>query len=103
MRQRAPASWGSSKRRGRPPHLLVEDGDIALTVSDFSMFRDAGFVVAHCAGPGAAPSSCPLLCGPCPLIAGADVVLHGLDPSLGIIDAIRQRRPELPVVTIGRN
>jgi len=35
---------------------------------------------------------------PCAAVAGADVVLHGLDPMLGIATAIRHRYPRLPLV-----
>jgi hypothetical protein len=35
---------------------------------------------------------------PCPVLARADAVLHGLDPALGIAAAIRRRYPDLPVV-----
>ncbi len=41
------------------------------------------------------------MCGePCELLDGADVVLHRLDPSLGVEAAIRRRRPDLPVVSV---
>ena len=32
------------------------------------------------------------------MLDGADVVLHGLDPCIGVVDAIRRQRPGLPVV-----
>ena len=32
------------------------------------------------------------------MLAGADIVLHGLQPALGIATAIRQAHPDLPVV-----
>jgi len=35
---------------------------------------------------------------PCPLLPGADVVLQGLDPALGIAAASRRQHPRLPVV-----
>lgn len=34
----------------------------------------------------------------CALVDGADVVLHGLDPGLGIASAVVRQHPELPVV-----
>jgi len=100
MKQRIPRrTWSSPQPSGRHPRLLIEDGHPALAISDFSLFRDAGFDVAFCSGPGDEPGACPLLRGQqCPLVAEADVVLHGLDPALGIATAIRRRRPELPVV-----
>ena len=100
MKQRIPRrTWSSPHPAGGHPRLLIEDGHPALAISDFSLFRDAGFDVAFCSGPGDEPGTCPLLRGqPCPLVAEADVVLHGLDPALGIAAAIRRQYPELPVV-----
>lgn len=79
--------------------MLVESDREALAISDFSLFQQAGFDVAFCSGPGRDPRACPLLRGQdCELLANADVVLHGLDPALGIAAAIRQAHPDLPVV-----
>ncbi len=70
-----------------------------MAISDFSMFQRAGFDVAFCSGPGQDPPACPLLRGQrCPLVAGADAVLHGLDPKLGIAAAIRRQNPGIPVI-----
>jgi hypothetical protein len=70
-----------------------------MAISDFSMFERAGFDVAFCSGPGHDPSACSLLRGErCSLVAGADAVLHGLDPKLGIAAAIRRQSPGTPVV-----
>ena len=92
-------TWFSPGLTGRRPRLLIEDGRPALAISDFSLFEEAGFDVAFCSGPGSDPGACPLLRGEqCALVAGADVVLHGLDPGLGVAAAIRRQRPELPVV-----
>jgi hypothetical protein len=100
MKQRLPRTmWSSHGPAGRRPRLLVEDSRAALAISDYSLFQDAGFDVAFCRGPGSDPGACPLLRGQqCMLVAGADVVLHGLDPGLGVAAAIRRHRPELPVV-----
>ena len=100
MKQRlSRRAWSAPHLDGRRPRLLVEDDRPALAISDFSLFREAGFEVAFCSGPGHDAQACPLLRGqPCSLVAGADVVLHGLDPNLGIAAAIRHERPELPVV-----
>ena len=100
MKQRIPRrTWSSPHPSGGHPRLLIEDSHPALAISDFSLFRDAGFDVAFCSGPGDVPGACPLLRGQrCPLVAEADVVLHGLDPALGIAAAIRRQHPELPVV-----
>lgn len=100
MQQRASRSeWSAPCRSGHRPRLLVEDDRPALAISDFSLFRDAGFDVAYCSGPGEDPGACPVLHGQaCPLLSGADVVLHGLDPALGIAAAIQRQYPRLAVV-----
>jgi hypothetical protein len=100
MKQRASRSgWSSPRRPGHRPRLLVEDDREALVISDFSLFYGAGFDVGFCSGPGDDPHACPVLHGQaCPLLAGADVVLHGLDPELGVAAAIRRQYPRLPVV-----
>ena len=92
-------TWSGPDLAGRRPRLLIEDGRPALAISDFSLFQEAGFDVAFCSGPGSDPRGCPLLRGqPCALADKADVVLHGLDPGLGVAAAVRGRRPDLPVV-----
>lgn len=101
MKQRAPRSeWSSPTHRpGHRPRLLIEDDQPALAISDFSLFHDAGFDVAFCSGPGDDPQECPVMHGQaCPLLLAADVVLHGLDPALGLAGAIRRQCPQLPVV-----
>jgi len=100
MKQRVPGrTWYSASERRRP-RLLIEDDHPALEISDFAAFRDAGFDVAFCSGPGGAPESCPLLGGAdCDVLAGADVVLHGLEG--GLVADIRWWHPELPVIVKG--
>jgi len=100
MKQRIPRrTWSSPHPSGRHPRLLIEDSHPALAISDFSLFRDAGFDVAFCSGPGGDPADCPLVRGQrCVLVDGADVVLHGLDAETGVAAAIRRQRPQLPVV-----
>src|SRR5450756_566798 len=100
MKQRASRSeWFSPRRSGHRPRLLVEDDSLALAISDFSLFHAAGFDVAFCSGPGDDSQACPVMHGqPCPLLPGADGVLHGLDPELGIAAAIRRQYPRLAVV-----
>ena len=55
MKQRVPGrTWYSAAERRRP-RLLIEDDHPALEISDFAAFRDAGFDVAFCSGPGGSP------------------------------------------------
>ena len=100
MKQRIPRrTWHSPRRAGRRPRVLIEDDHPALAISDFSLFEQAGFDVAYCSGPGHDPTGCPLLRGQqCPALAGADAVMHGLDPALGIAAAIHRQYPGTPVV-----
>jgi hypothetical protein len=100
MKQRVPRrAWKSVGRAGHSPRVLIEDGHPALAISDFSLFEQAGFDVAFCSGPGPDLAACPLLCDrPCLILVGADAVLHGLDPGLGVAAAIRRHCPEVPVV-----
>jgi hypothetical protein len=99
MKQRVPRrAWNSHGGAGRRPRLLIEDDHPALAISDFSLYEEAGFDVAFCSGPGAA-GDCPLLHGKdCAVLAGADVVLHGLDPGLGIAAAVQRQHPDITVV-----
>lgn len=104
MKQRVPRrTWLSPRRAGRRPLVLIEDDHPALAISDFSLFEQAGFDVAFCSGPGGDPAACPLLRGQqCQVLAGADAVLHSLDPACGLGAAIRRQRPALPVVAVQR-
>lgn len=100
MKQRVPRrSWQSAGPPAHRPRLLIEDDEPALAISDFSLFHQAGFDVAFCSGPGADEASCPLSRGgQCQVLAGADAVMHGLDPRLGVAASIHRRFPKLPVV-----
>ncbi len=99
MTPRVPRRAWRSRAPGHRPRIVVEDSQPALAISDFSLFEQAGFDVAVCSGPGRAPGDCPVLHGrDCAALAGADAVLHHLDPDLGIAAAIRRRYPDTPVV-----
>jgi hypothetical protein len=100
MIQRVPRrTWRSPGMGTGRPRVLIEDDHPALAISDFSLFEQAGLDVAFCSGPSEDPRVCPLLRGaPCQVLAHAEAVLHGLDPALGLVAAIRRQRPDLPVV-----
>ncbi len=100
MKQRVPRrAWYSPGGAFDRPRVLVEDDHAALAISDFSMFKEAGFDVAYCSGPGSTPEDCPLLRGQeCEVLASADAVLHGLGSGLGVAAAIRREHPDIPVV-----
>ena len=100
MKQRIPRrAWNSPAGAGHRPRVLIEDDRPALAISDFSLFQQAGFDVAFCSGPDPGEAACPLLRGePCPVLAGADAVLHGLDARLGVAESIRRAHPGTPVI-----
>jgi hypothetical protein len=100
-------------RPGPPWQLLVESPDPLLAISNFDAFRDAGFQVMVCGGPGLDAHECPVVRGePCPLMAAADVVLFDLDGEpprrsemltasrSEVLAAMRANRPELPIVVM---
>jgi hypothetical protein len=107
-------SQNAAPDRRRPPwRLLVESPDPGLAISNFDAFRDAGFEVTVCAGPAVDAGECPVVRGePCPLMAGADIVLFDLDSDpprrsqvlaptrAEVLAAMRARRPGLPIVAM---
>jgi hypothetical protein len=107
-------SRGSAPDRVGPPwQLLVESPDPLLAISNFDAFRDAGFEVMVCGGPGVDPGECPVVRGEeCPLMAAADIVLFDLDGEpprrsemlttsrSKVLAAMRANRPELPIVVM---
>ena len=100
MKQRIPRrAWNSPAGAAHRPRILIEDDRPALAISDFSLFERAGFDIAFCSGPGPGEAACPLLRGePCLALSGADAVLHGLDPRLGVAESIRRALPGTPVI-----
>ena len=57
-------AWRSTGRAGHRPRVLIEDDHPALAISDLSMFKQAGFDVAFCSGPGRDLAACPLFVWP---------------------------------------
>lgn len=90
--------------RRRPPWtLLVESGEPGIEISDFGAFRDNGFSVAACAGPGVDAAECPVVRGEhCALLDDADVVLFDLGGDRprrsAVLHALRVARPDVAVV-----
>jgi hypothetical protein len=90
------------------PRVLVEDASEAAAMSDYSVFREAGFEVAVCSGPDGS-TACPLVEeGRCELAESADVVLFGLDvddpTGRAVLHAHLRRYPDGPaVVALRRN
>ena len=102
-----PWSSGTTGRTARrwpagKPRVLVEDPSELATISDHSLFRQAGFDVAVCSGPDPT-AACPLVGkGTCALADNADVVLFGLDlddpAARDVLHAHLRRHAERPVV-----
>jgi len=62
--------------------------------------RKAGFQVLACPGPRRGWSQCPALRGePCPLVAGADLIVDAMpgEPGRALLDAHRRMYPSVPV------
>lgn len=96
--------WSQPKRLKNhvTPRVLVEESAAVTEVTDYSLFRQAGFDVAVCTGPDES-TPCPLADGKrCPLARDADVVLFGLDlddpAARRVLQAHRHRHPKTPVV-----
>ena len=90
------------------PRVLVEDPDGAVLWAYTRILDEAGYDVVGCQGPtgadggGLARRCCPLLVGePCPLVAGADVVVSttSLPEGAEILEAVSQH--EAPLVVSG--
>jgi hypothetical protein len=86
------------------PSVVIEHDDWRAALEYAAALRQAGFSVLLCAGPDARGASgpCPLLVGSeCALVAGADVVVTGLDtrtpPGRDVLAALLLR-PRGPAV-----
>lgn len=87
-------SWPASHRR---PRLLLEVPSGRWRAEQAA--RSAGFEVVTCPGP-LGRTECPALRGqPCPLAAGADVIVDavGDEPGRQLLDSHRRRYPSVPV------
>jgi CheY-like chemotaxis protein len=92
---------GSSAPRRR---ILVENGDFGVGYAVERVLEEAGYEVAVCGGPDhLAHHECPLVFSDeCALVAGADLVVHSLNPdrheNAEVLRALRAKHPDTPVV-----
>ena len=86
------------------PRVLVEDPDGAVLWAYTRILDEAGYDVVGCQGPTGADGGalarrcCPLLVGePCPLVAGADVVVSttSLPQGAEILEVVAQYEAEI--------
>ena len=92
--QRMPTWPGTHER----PRLLVEVPGGRWHAEEAA--REAGFQVLACPGPLLGWSHCPALHGePCPLAAGADVIVDAIPDAAGrsLLDAHRSIHPSVPI------
>jgi hypothetical protein len=92
--QRMPTWPGTHER----PRLLVEVPGGRWHAEEAA--RAAGFQVLACPGPLLGWSHCPALRGePCPLAAGADVIVDAVPDEAGrsLLDAHRRIHPSVPI------
>jgi len=92
--QRVP-SWPRSDQH---PRLLVEVPGGRWHAEEAA--RAAGFQVLACPGPLLGWSHCPALRGePCPLAAGADVIVDAVpdEPGRSLLEAHRRIHPSVPI------
>lgn len=99
QRPAEPAPGPAARTRGR---VLIENPHGVLVEGYEAALRAAGFEVGTCAGPSAA-EPCPLVAEQaCPLVAGADVVVCGLDfsepESRAVLGALRTHHGGAAVV-----
>jgi CheY-like chemotaxis protein len=86
------------------PRVLLECEDASIQDGAERALRELGYAVAVCGGPATRNAGrCPLVAeGRCGLVEDADVVVHALDPDRDehceVLSAIRQHRPDTPVV-----
>jgi len=88
-------SWPGTHDR---PRLLLEVSGGRWRAEEAA--RAAGFQVVACPGPLRGWSNCPALRGePCPLVAGADVIVEGLsdEPGRSLLDHHRRLHPSVPI------
>jgi hypothetical protein len=83
------------------PRVLVENQDFGCAYAMERILESEGFEVAVCGGPNALEARCPLIAsGHCALAAGADVIVHSLNPDrlehAVVLRALRSHHPDTP-------
>lgn len=102
--QRAPSNsrgWSADRTR---PRVLVENPDVGVGFAIERFLEGEGCEVVVCQGPdGLRRHRCPVVFDEdCTLAAGADVIVHGLNPDrrehAEVLRALRAKHPATPVV-----
>lgn len=103
LRRTPSASHRWSDERTRP-RVLVENPDVGVGFAVERFLEREGCEVAVCQGPdGLRRHRCPVIFDEdCTLAAGADVILHGLNPDrpehAEVLRALRAKHPATPLV-----
>lgn len=102
--RRKPRSTPGWAERGPRPRVLVENPDLGVGFAVELALEADGCEVAVCGGPDRLPGHrCPLVFDEdCALAAGADVIVHGLNPDrpehAEVLRALRAKHPSTPMV-----
>ena len=100
---RRPDHWAPASLPSRP-RVLIEHSDLGVAFAAERVLDRDGYDVAVCGGPlHLRRERCPLVDGTgCALVEQADVIVQGLnlsrDVHCEVTRAVREHRPELPVV-----
>ena len=102
VNRHAPPEWPVPERAA-PPRVLLEYPSFATPSVAADLLRRAGCEPLICEGPGDMVGVCRLLeTGECPAARDADVIFNafglGTREHRAIIDALRRRYPDTPVV-----
>lgn len=101
---RRSVTGGDWAERGDRPRVLVENPDVGIGFALERFLEDEGCEVLCCGGPDALHRHrCSLVFDEdCALAAGADVIVHGLNPDrpehAEVLRALRARHPDTPLV-----
>ncbi|HUV09546.1 MAG TPA: hypothetical protein VMX12_01115 [Acidimicrobiia bacterium] len=102
--RRKPRGTPGWAERGSRPRVLVENPDVGVGFALERFLEAEGCEVAVCGGPDRLRRHrCPLVFDEdCALAAGADVIVHGLNPDrpehAEVLRALRAKHPSTPLV-----